>query len=173
MKKRALIAMGVLAIAVGTAGIVLAGAAAPPKTAKACVNAHGVLKLVQDGSCGSGTRITLVGKRYQGVAKAYAHIKSDGTVDAGRSWNIASSNVVTTNDGFWCFRNLGFTPQSAQITFDYNGILNGQIPQGTVILPADASDCGLASAQLEVFTGLVDPGVFTSGEKLAFYIVIY
>ena len=173
MRKKALIAMGVLAIAVGTAGIVFAGASAPPKTAKACATSHGVLKLIQNGSCGSADRITLVGKQYQGVAKAYAHVLADGTLDATRSWNVDAGDVVTTNDGFWCFRTLGFTPKSAQITLDYNGLLNGQIGQATLILPADPGDCDLTSAQLEVFTGLVDPGVFTSGEKLPFYIVIY
>jgi hypothetical protein len=171
MRKRVLIAIGVLAIAIGTAGIVTA--ATQPKTAKACVNSHGVLKLVKDGSCGSGDRITLVGRDHQGVAKAYAHIQAGGTLDTARSWNIAASNIVTTHDGFWCFTGLSFTPKAAHVTLDYWGLGNGDIPVATVVQPPTPADCDLASAQLEIFTGLIDPGVFTSGEKLGFTIVIY
>jgi hypothetical protein len=101
----------------------------------------------------------------------YAHIKGDATVDSAHSTsNITTANVVYSG-GFWCFKGLPFTPHSAQLTLDYNGILNGQIPQITLILPASPSDCGLTSAQAEVFTGLVNPGVFTSGAELPFYIL--
>jgi hypothetical protein len=100
----------------------------------------------------------------------YAHLNSDATVDSAHSTsNITTANVVYSG-GFWCFKGLPFTPHSAQLTLDYNGIFNGQIPQITLILPASPSDCGLTSAQAEVFTGLVNPGVFTSGAELPFFI---
>jgi len=101
----------------------------------------------------------------------YAHINSDGTVDSAHSTsNITTANVVYSG-GFWCFKGLPFTPHNAQLTLDYNGIFNGQIPQITLVFPTSPSDCGLTSAQAEVFTGLVNPGVFTSGAELGFYIV--
>jgi hypothetical protein len=168
MKKKVLALVAVLALVLGVAGLAV-GATVGPTTAKACVTGKGVLKLVQNGKCAGGSKkITVVGTKHQGLVRAYAHVKNDGTIDTARSWRVDPGDLVTTADGFWCFRGLGFTPKGAQVTLDYNGIFNGQIPQATVILPADPGDCGLTSAQAEIFTGLVDPGSFTSGEKLGF-----
>jgi hypothetical protein len=161
-----------LAIAFGTAGIVIAATA--PKTAKACVNSSGNLKLKEAGSCPNGTTsITLIGRGATGTVRAYAHVRANGNLDAGRSWNVDASDVVTLGGGFWCFKGLGFQPAGAQVTLDYNSINNGQIPQGTLMFPTVPGDCGLTSAQAEVFTGLVNPGVFTDGAALGFYIVFY
>lgn len=173
MKKKALAVAVAVGVLLGIGGFAV-GATTTPKTGRACVTSQGVLKLVQEGSCPSRTRpITLVGKAYQGLARAYAHIKPDGTLDTARSWRVDSSDVVTTFDGFWCFRGLGFTPRNVEVSLDYNGIGNGQIAQATVVLPADPADCQLSSANAEVFTGLVDPGNFTAGTKLGFYVVFY
>lgn len=175
MKKRALVLAAVAALVLGVAGFAV-GATVAPTSAKACATSKGVLKLVQNGTCASGSkRITLAGTTYPGVARAYAHILPGGGLDTARSWRVDPSDVVTTSDGFWCFKGLGFTPKSAQITLDYNGIGNGKVPQATLMLPADPGDCGLTSAQAEVFTGLVNTSTFTftAGTKLGFYVVFY
>ena len=57
---------------------------------------------------------------------------------------------------------------NAVITLDCNGLLNGQIGQASLKLPPTPRDCDLSSAQAEVFTGLVNPGGFTSGASLGF-----
>jgi hypothetical protein len=173
MKRKALAIAVVCALALGVTGLAVAATSAPT-TARGCVTSGGVLRLVQNGRCATGQRgINLVGRQFQGVAKAYAHVRASGSIDTTRSWRVTSSNLITTSPGFWCFRGLGFRPGSAEVTLDYNGILNGQIPQGTVKLPPSPGDCGLTSANAEVFTGLVDPGNFTTGTKLGFYIVFY
>jgi hypothetical protein len=167
-----LVAVGVLVIVLGMAGVAIA--ATPSKTAKACVTAGGVLRLKTGPSCpGSTSGITLIGRGAIGTVRAYAHVRANGTVDASRSWNVATSNVVTLGGGFTCFRGMGFIPDGAQVTLDYHGINNGQIPQATVILPAAPADCGLSAAAAEVFTGLVNPGVFTDGAALPFYVIFY
>ena len=47
------------------------------------------------------------------------------------------------------------------------------MPSVSVKLPPNPSHCGLSSAQFEVFTGLVNPGVFTTGTNFGFFIVFY
>ncbi len=118
-------------------------------------------------------KVTLSTQGGPGMALGYAHINPNGTLDTSRSWKVKSSNVVSTNAGFWCFRGLPFQPKSGAVTPDYNGILNGQIPSVSVKLPPNPSHCGLSSAQFEVFTGLVNPGVFTTGTNFGFFIVFY
>jgi hypothetical protein len=107
-----------------------------------------------------------------GVARAYAHILPGSGFDAARSWNVSAADVVSSN-GSYCFRNLGFTPRSGAVTADYNGVLNGQVAVTELKLPAEPADCSIASADAEVFTGLVSPGVFTSGGSFGFYVVFY
>jgi hypothetical protein len=172
MRRKIAVVIGSLALVIGIAGYAIAAGTAP-KSAKACVNSHGVLSLIKNGRCAGKKRITLLAKGGPGTALGYAHITPAGTLDTSRSWNVAAGNAVSNSAGFWCFRGLRFTPHTAQLTTDYNGLLNGQIPAVELKLPADAGDCGLTSAQIEVFTGLVDPGVFTAGTNIGFYIVFY
>lgn len=169
-----LVATGIAAIALAASGVAMAAiSASPHTTAKACVTSNGVLKLVQNGRCPSGsTAFTMLAKGGPGTALGYAHINAGNHFDARHSYNVAASNVVSTITGFYCFKGLRFTPHNAALTLDYNGIFNGQIPQTTLILPAHTVDCG-AHAQAEVFTGLVNTGVITNGAKLGFYIVFY
>jgi len=168
-------AAGIGAIVLATTGVALAAASGAPKTAKACVGARSALKLEQGGRCTGGSKaITLLGKGGPGTALGYAHIlPSSNQLDPSHSYNVAAANVKSTIAGFTCFKGLKFTPHFAVVTLDYNGILNGQIPQATLKLPANPSDCGLSSAQAEVFTGLVTSSSFTSGAKIGFYIVFY
>jgi hypothetical protein len=59
------------------------------------------------------------------------------------------------------------------VTPDYWGGGNGQIPTVSLKLPTNSGDCGLTSSQAQVFTGLVTPGVFTTGTNFGFYVVFY
>jgi hypothetical protein len=73
----------------------------------------------------------------------YAHIlPNSNAFDSARSFNVAASNVVTTGNGFYCFKGLKFTPHNAELTLDYRGILNGQIPQASLKLPATRAIAG-------------------------------
>jgi len=177
MKRKILIAAGVMAAMLASAGAALAvtAVASPPVTAKACVTKSGVLKLAANsGACASGQKgMTVLAKGGPGTALGYAHIKPGGAFDASRSYNVKAANVVSNHAGFTCFRGLGFTPHNAAVTLDYNGLFNGQLPQATLMLPAQPALCGVTSAQAEVFTGLVTPGTNTPGAKLGFYIVFY
>jgi hypothetical protein len=176
VKIKILATSAIAAVALTASGAAMATtiSSAPHTTAKACVASNGDLKLVQSGRCPRGsTPFTMIAKGGPGTALGYAHIKFGDIFDATRSYNVGASNVVTDRAGFLCFRGLKFTPHIAVVTLDYNGILNGQIPQATVMLPAEPSLCGLSSAQAEIFTGLVNTGVMTTGAKLGFYIVFY
>jgi hypothetical protein len=177
MKRKILIAAGVMAAMLASAGVAVAATAATatPVTARACVTKGGVLKLATNtGACATGQKaMTVLAKGGPGTALGYAHILPGGAFDASRSYNVKAANVVSNRVGFTCFRGLGFTPHSAAITLDYNGLLNGELPQATLMMPAQPSLCGLASAQAEVFTGLVTPPTETPGARLGFYIVFY
>lgn len=175
--RRTLVAL--VSVVVIVIGIVGYAAAALPSTqagkiAKACTNSNHVLSLVNGGRCPTGAhKVKLSTQGGPGMALGYAHIAPNGVFDATRSWGVKSSNAVSTNTGFWCFRGLPFKPQSGAVTPDYNGLLNGQIASVEIRLPAVPGDCGLSSAQFEVFTGLVSPGSFTAGTNFGFYIVFY
>ncbi len=177
MKKKVLIAAGVIAAMLASAGAAVAATAvsSAPVTGKACVTASGQLRLTsKTGTCASGQKATTVlAKGGPGTALGYAHILPGGAFDASRSYNVKASNVVSNRVGFTCFRGLGFTPHNGAVTLDYNGLFNGQLPQATLMMPAQPKLCGLTSAQAEVFTGLVTPGTNTPGAKLGFYIVFY
>jgi hypothetical protein len=177
VKKKILIATGVIAAMLASAGAAVAATAlsAAPATGKACVTASGQLRLTsKTGACASGQKaMTVLAKGGPGTAQGYAHILPGGAFDASRSYNVKAANVVSNRAGFTCFKGLGFTPHNAAVTLDYHGLLNGQLPQATLMMPAQPSLCGLTSAQAEVFTGLVTPGTNTPGAKLGFYIVFY
>ncbi len=172
MRKRILVALAVVAVAIGGAGVAIA--ATSPTTVKACANAYGNLRLYT-GSCGSNSVVRLVTSVHPGMPRAYAHVNSGGTLDTARSWNVSAANLYTTGNGSYCFKGLNFSPKHAQVSLDFWGPANGDIPVITMRIPPDANtDCGLASVpQAYVFTGLVDPGVFTDGVAFGFYIVLY
>jgi hypothetical protein len=180
VKRKILIAAGVLVAIIASAGVasaVTAVTAAPVVSGKACVTTGGVLKLATNsGGCPAGTKvINLQAKGAPGTVLGYAHIVPGNHFDIARSYNVTAANVVSTHAGFVCFKGLSFTPHNASVTLDYNGILNGQIPVVNLLVPAGslASECGLTAAQAEVFTGLVTPTTFTAGTKLGFYIIFY
>jgi hypothetical protein len=179
MRKKVLIAAGVMAAMLASAGAALAAtavSAAVPVTGVACVTKSGQLRLTtSSGKCGSGQKaVTILAKGGPGTAQGYAHILPvTGAFDASHSYNVKAANVVSNRAGFTCFRGLSFTPHNAAVTLDYNGLFNGQLPQATLMMPAQPKLCGLTSAQAEVFTGLVTPGTNTPGAKLGFYIIFY
>ena len=111
-------------------------------------------------------------KARTGKALGYAHVKPGGALDKGRSWRVRPANLVTKYDGFWCFKKLPFKPKSAVVTPDYRGLFNGDIPAMQVLMPRRTDHCPKAT-QVEVFTGLVDPGSFTEGKKLGFFVVFF
>ena len=177
MKKKVLIAAGVLAAMLASAGGALAATAvsAAPASGKACTTKSGQLRLTSaSGTCASGQNsITVLAKGGPGTAKGYAHILPGGAFDASRSYNVKAANVVSPRVGFTCFRGLGFTPHNAAVTIDYNNIFNGQVATATLMMPAMPKLCDLTSAQAEVFTGLTQPGVNTPGARLGFFIIFY
>lgn len=145
----------------------------PGNTAPFTVTSNGKVTNLNADSLDGLDSSSFVQNGNRGVARAYAHILPGGTLDATRSWNVAASNVVTTSAGFYCFRNLSFTPTNGSVTIDYNGTSNGQVPTVMLKLPANPSHCGLSSAQAEVFTGAVTPGSFTAGTDVGYYVVFY
>jgi hypothetical protein len=104
-------------------------------------------------------------------AEGYARIKSDGTLDAANSKNVSAANVTHAGTGETCFHGLPFTIHNVQATLDYDTVLNGQIAQVTAEVPG-TSFCSPA-AQAMIFTGLVNPSVFTSGHDYGFYVVFH
>lgn len=175
VKVKIFAATGIAATMLAASGVALAATtAARHTTAKACVNSTGSLRLTQsNGRCPRGTKsFTALAKGGPGTALGYAHIKPGGLFDASRSYNVAASNVKIPRDGFYCFSGLKFTPHNVQVTLDYNGVLNGQIPGYSVQLPTDHTTCP-GGGQVMVFTGLVNPGVITAGKKLGFFVVFH
>jgi hypothetical protein len=121
------------------------------------------------------SRVDIVTTDYPGAAKAYAHVMS-GVVDSALSWNVDAGDLYYDGNGGYCFRNLDFTPRHAQVTLEYWGLFNGDVPMVSVSLPPNQNtDCGLAELpQLFLFTGLENPtSGDTDGARLNFYIVIY
>ena len=53
-----------------------------------------------------------------GSAIAYAHINSDGTVDAAGSSGVTAANFVHDGAGKYCFSGLTFTPKNVVSTID-------------------------------------------------------
>lgn len=105
-----------------------------------------------------------------GSALGYAYINSAGEMDPALSKNVTASNVTESGTGFFCFGNLPFSPRSVVAALDYHGLLNGQIPVVTTTVPGDTFSCG-GPSQAMVFTGLVEPGVFTKGADIGFYVL--
>lgn len=181
MKMKVLAAAGAAAVVLSASGVAMATALAPAAshpTAKACVNSKGSLRLTQsNGKCPRGTsNFTALAKGAPGTVLGYAHIRAGGGIDAARSFNVRASNINEANAGFYCFKGLPFKPHGAEVTPDYNGLLNGQIPTATVQDPSDntpPSNTCPAGSQIMIFTGLVSPGSNTPGKKLGFFVVFY
>jgi hypothetical protein len=182
VKLKILVAAGSAALVVAAAsGVAMATAlttAATHTTAKACVASNGSLRLTQsNGRCPHGTAsFTPLAKNGPGTALGYAHILAGGALDASRSYNVKASNINESNAGFYCFKGLSFKPHSAEVTLDYNGLFNGDVPTATVQLPSNDVGGGAtcpAGSQVMVFTGLVTPGSNTPGKKLGFFVVFY
>ena len=182
MKMKMLVAAGTAAVVLGGAsGIAMATVMAPAAshpTAKACVTSRGVLRTASSsGRCAAGTSgFTAVAKNGPGTALGYAHVLAGGGFDASHSYNIKASNINQSIAGFWCFHGLSFKPHSAEVTLDYNGIFNGNVPTATVQLPSNDVGSGRtcpAGSQVMVFTGLVSPGTNTPGKKLGFFVVFH
>lgn len=53
-----------------------------------------------------------------GSALAYAHINSDGTLDAAGSLGVTAANFVHNGAGQYCFSGLSFTPKNVVSTID-------------------------------------------------------
>jgi hypothetical protein len=182
MKRKILLAAAILAAMLTTAGVAVAATTvitpALVTSGRACVASNGVIKLAgNNGGCAGGTNaVTVLFKNGPGTALGYAHILPGGAFDASRSYNVTAANLVEHKTGFYCFRGLNFTIHSASLTYDYNGLFNGQLPNMSLMRPAtQTSDlCGLSSAQAIVFTGLVNTTTnFTAGAKLGFYVIFY
>ena len=53
-----------------------------------------------------------------GSAKAFAHINSDGTLDAAGSSGVTAGNFVHNGAGEYCFSGMTFTPKNVVSTID-------------------------------------------------------
>jgi hypothetical protein len=175
MKMKILAVTSVVAVVLAASGVAMAAGGSPARTtAKACVASGGALKLTQGTKCPRGTSpFTVLAPGGPGTALGYAHILPGYKFDASRSYNVKASNVISHRTGFLCFKGLAFKVHNAAITPDYKGVLNGQLPDYSLMLPPVGSLCGTTSPQAEVFTGLVQPGVNTPGADLGFYIIFY
>src|SRR5436309_321837 len=88
---------------------------------------------------------------------AYAHVRQDGTVDAGHSKGITGSNVSKQSTSAYCFHNLSFTFKNVSVTADYGDPTNGGHADITtsVALGDPWADCSSqAGTVLEVATQL-------------------
>jgi hypothetical protein len=101
-----------------------------------------------------------------GAPVLYAHVLSDGTVDAARSSGISTSNVHKTN-GFYCFYGLSPAPKNAAATVDWSGSGSNTAIRET--LQGDTTGCevgtGLGPEQAAVMIG--------TGQDAGFYIAFY
>ncbi len=177
MRRFLIAAVGLVLIAGSfTAGAMAQSASVPQakKIAKACTNGRHVLSLQVSGSCSGAShkaKLPLLGG--PGTILGYAHINPDGSFDAANSWKVKASNVTSTSAGWYCFTGLKFTPHGASATIDYSGPKNGDVAVAQVVVPMTSNFCGLTSAQAMVFTGNVDPGVFTTATSFGFYVLFY
>ena len=92
---------------------------------------------------------------------AFAHVATDGTVDAGRSKNITSANVSSEGSGLYCFRGLGFAFTGAQVTTDYDDSFGTFSPQFGEQVPSTCTpDAQAYVLMLEKDAGPTDAGFF-------------
>lgn len=102
---------------------------------------------------------------------AYAHVLSNGAVDASQSKGITQSDVALRAVSAYCFSNLPFTPKAGSVAIDYGNDGNGftELGQLQIAPPGTAAtDCNPGES-VEVATSS-SPG--TSAPE-PFYIVLY
>jgi hypothetical protein len=86
-----------------------------------------------------------------GTAIAYAHVMSDGTIDAANSLNMSSAVVSHSTSGIYCFTGLGFTPHNLLVTVDPGGAL-GSSEIVTGFGRIGALGCGTGTEVSVIFT---------------------
>lgn len=101
---------------------------------------------------------------------AYAHVLSNGEVEASNSKNISSGDVSKPSEGVYCFNGLSFTPHNAVATIEWLSTKNGVIEAISTAVGAAAESLCEKPAQAAVFIGSVEPKSFTSGLARAFFI---
>jgi hypothetical protein len=106
-----------------------------------------------------------------GSVLGYAHVNLDGTVDLSHSKNIAGPNVTEPKPGFFCFKNLSFTPHSATANVDWLTTHNGTTDEVgvTVGKTGAASACG-ASSGARMAVVITANG--SAGEQRGFYVSV-
>lgn len=84
---------------------------------------------------------------------AYAHVASTGDVVAADSRGVGDGNVTRGGSGRYCFRGLGFSFRTAQVTVDYGDAATGGNPSlvAQVAKGNPQGDCDSGN-QLEVAT---------------------
>jgi hypothetical protein len=90
---------------------------------------------------------------------AYAHVASTGEVLAADSRGVADANVSGGGTGRYCFRGLGFSFRTAQVTIDYGDSASGGNPSlvAQVAKGNPQGDCDSGN-QLEVATADLSGG---------------
>lgn len=101
---------------------------------------------------------------------AYAHVNSDGTVDARNSKDVTSSNISLDKTAAYCFHGLPFKVHGAVITIDYADPAGNPTDGVAEIALGDPFfDCASTpGTELEAETA--EGGSFT---PVSFYIVFY
>lgn len=98
---------------------------------------------------------------------AFAHINANASVDVANSKNISQDNVAAgTIGGYYCFRDLGFTPRGASANIDFNGPAPDALP--TVGLGSGSS----CPAGTQIFVDTRQPDG-TGSLVASFFVVIY
>jgi len=64
-----------------------------------------------------------------GTALYYAHINSDGTVDAANSKGIAAGSVTNPSTGLYCISGLSPAPKNAVASVGFSGTAYDALPQ--------------------------------------------
>jgi Collagen triple helix repeat (20 copies) len=76
-----------------------------------------------------------------GEAVAYANVKGDGTIEPGQSKGITNDMIDRTAEGVFCFKNLGFTPKSVQVSPDGSFGQLDTVVSSSVLVNGALSDC--------------------------------
>ena len=86
-----------------------------------------------------------------GTALGYAHVNSDGTLDAANSSGVTATNFTHPGPGEYCFQGLGFTPHNVVATIDSAGAGSTPGPNAQIAL-SDVSTYCPAGSQVGVVT---------------------
>jgi hypothetical protein len=98
---------------------------------------------------------------------AYARVAADGDVMEANSRRVSDSNVALESESAFCFRNLPFEFETAQVTIDYTSAGEGDEEIAQLALGDVGGDCE-EGAEVEVATADANASNF---EPFGFFIL--